>query len=98
MQYKSINEQNEMIISILKSNQELMAILDYVEKLKLPNFYIAAGSIFQTVWNYYDDKPLNYGIKDIDVIYFDKSDLSVDKDIEYYEKIKRYSDSMGYHQ
>lgn len=97
MQYKTINEQNEMIISILKSNQELMAILDYVEKLKLPNFYIAAGSIFQTVWNYYDDKPLNYGIKDIDVIYFDKSDLSVDKDIEYYEKIKRYSDSMGYH-
>ena len=95
MQYKSLQEQNDTIISILKENKELMLILDYVDKLDLPNYYIAAGSIFQTVWNYYDKKPLNYGIKDIDVIYFDKSDLSVEKDIEYYEKIKEYSDRIG---
>lgn len=96
MQYKSIKEQNEMIISILKQNKELMSILTYVEKLKLPNFYISAGSIFQTVWNYYDNKPLNYGIKDIDIIYFNKNDLSVDTDLNYYKKIKEYSDKQKY--
>ena len=53
-----------------------MKILDYVSELKLPNFYIAAGSIFQTIWNYYDNRDLNFGIKDIDVIYYDASDLS----------------------
>ena len=53
------------MISILKKNNELMEILDYVETLKLPNFYIAAGSVFQTVWNYYDKKDFNYNIKDI---------------------------------
>ena len=95
MQYKFLKEQNDKIISILKENKELMLILDYVDKLDLPNYYIAAGSIFQTVWNYYDKKPLNYGIKDIDVIYFDKSNLSVEKDIKYYEKIKEYSDQIG---
>lgn len=96
MQYKSIKEQNEMIIPILKQNKELMSILTYVEKLKLPNFYISAGSIFQTVWNYYDNKPLNYGIKDIDVIYFNKNDLSVDTDLMYYNKIKEFSDKQKY--
>ena len=96
MQYNSLEEQNNIVISILKENKELMSILDYVEKLNLPNFYIAAGSIFQTIWNYYDNKPLNYGIKDIDIIYFDKNDLSVEKDIQYFEKIKCYSDSKGF--
>lgn len=76
MQYKSLNEQNEIFVSILKQNTDLMIILDYISKLKLPNFYIAAGSIFQTIWNYYDDKPLNYGIKDIDIIYYDSNNIS----------------------
>lgn len=96
MQYKSIKEQNEIIISILKRNKELMSILTYVEKLKLPNFYISAGSIFQTVWNYYDNKPLNYGIKDIDIIYFNKKDLSVDTDLMYYRKVKEFADKQKY--
>lgn len=90
MQYKSINNQLDTLIYILKKNKELMEILDYIAELKLPNFYIAAGSIFQTVWNYYDGKELNYGIKDIDVIYFDNSDIRVEKDLEYYNIIKNY--------
>ena len=73
-----------------------MSILTYVEKLKLPNFYISAGSIFQTVWNYYDNKPLNYGIKDIDIIYFNKKDLSVDTDLMYYRKVKAFADKQKY--
>lgn len=44
-----------------------MAVLDYIAKRELPNFYIAAGSVFQTICNYYDEKDLNFGIKDIDV-------------------------------
>ena len=56
MQYKSLYEQNEEMITILKMNNNLMDILNYIETLKLPNFYIAAGSVFQTVWNYFDKK------------------------------------------
>jgi len=37
-----------------------MDILNYIETLQLPNYYIAAGSIFQTVWNYYDKKALSW--------------------------------------
>lgn len=78
MRYKSIYEQNEMVISILKQNKDLMVILDYIYELDLANFYIAAGCIFQTIWNYYDGKPLNYGIKDIDVIYYDENNICKD--------------------
>lgn len=94
MEYKSIFEQNEKFIEIIKQNKELMLILNYISELNLPNFYIAAGSIFQTIWNYYENKPLNYGIKDIDVIYYDKNNLSKedeqvleDKIVEYFKKL-----------
>lgn len=95
MRYKNIYEQNKTFISILKQNKELMAILDYVSKLKLPNFYIAAGSIFQTIWNYYDGKDLNFGIKDVDIIYYDATNLDVEKDLEYYNIINEYAKSKG---
>ena len=49
MQYKSLYEQNEKMISILKKNTYLMDVLYYIEKLQLPNYYIDAGFIFQTV-------------------------------------------------
>lgn len=87
MQYKSLNEQNEIFVSILKQNTELMMILEYISKLKLPNFYIAAGSVFQTIWNYYDTKPLNYGIKDIDIIYYDSNNISKETEQQLENKI-----------
>ncbi len=91
-----MEEQIKNAISILEKNTELMDILDYIYKLKLPNYYIAAGSVFQTIWNYYDKKPLNYGISDIDIIYYNKDNLSVDMDIYYYNLIKDYCMKKGY--
>lgn len=87
MKHKTIKEQNETFISILKQNKDLMTILDYIEELNLPNFYIAAGSVFQTIWNYYDNKPLNYKIKDIDIIYYDTNNTSKETEKELEDKI-----------
>lgn len=97
MHYKNLEEQNHKFIEIIHQNQDLMEILDYIDTLHLPNYYIAAGSIFQTIWNYYDHKSLNTGIKDIDVIYYDKNDIALEKDLEYYEKIKEYIESKNMH-
>lgn len=90
MEYKSISEQNDIFISILKKNTDLMTILDYIYELNLPNFYIAAGSVFQTIWNYYDDKPINYGIKDIDIIYYDSSKLTKEDEKKLENKIIKH--------
>lgn len=96
MKHKSLNDQLETLITILEKNNELMDILNYIDSLKLPNYYIAAGSVFQTIWNYYDNNDLNYNIKDIDVIYYDDNDLSVETDIKYYDLINDYCKSKNY--
>lgn len=97
MEYKSIQEQNEIFISIIKHNNDLMTILDYIETLNLPNFYIAAGSLFQTIWNYYDGKDLNYNIKDIDIIYYDSNDLSLEAEKDLENKIiNHFKDKLNY--
>jgi len=85
--YKSISEQNETFISIIKQNKDLMEILDYIVELNLSNFYIAAGSIFQTIWNYYDNKPLNHGIKDIDIIYYDSNNIKKEDEQQIEDEI-----------
>ena len=70
MENQCLNLQLSTFIFILEKNKQLMMVLDYISNLSLPNFYIAAGSVFQTIWNYYDGNDLNCGIKDIDVIYY----------------------------
>lgn len=35
MQYKNMNDQLDMMISILEKNKELMEMLDYIYELKL---------------------------------------------------------------
>ena len=96
MKNKCIFEQYNNAIEIIKKNKELMDILNYISKLNMQNYYIAAGSVFQTIWNFYDGKDLNYNIKDIDVIYFNGSDISVSKDLEYYDLINKYCKENGY--
>ncbi|MDN5474708.1 MAG: nucleotidyltransferase family protein, partial [Lactococcus lactis] len=64
-------------LKILKKNSELMFILDEVSVLNLPNYYLAAGSVFQTVWNYSEGIILLTGFHDIDIVYFDK-EISAD--------------------
>ncbi len=95
MRYQCLAKQNKEFVSILKRNKDLMKILDYISELKLPNFYIAAGSIFQTIWNYYDKKPLNYGIKDIDIIYYDSENISKNYEEELERKITEYFKSIN---
>ena len=95
MRYKSINEQNETFIKIIKQNSDLVTILDYIYELKLPNYYIAAGSVFQTIWNYYDNKPLNFGIKDIDIIYYDPINLSKESEQKLEKTIEDYLKKAG---
>ena len=93
MQYSCIDKQLEELIFILKKNHPLMEMLEYIAELRLPNFYIAAGCVFQTVWNYQDGRDLNYEVKDLDVIYYHPEDLSIDTDMKYYEMIQEYARS-----
>lgn len=62
--------------TILRANPTLDAILDRADQLGLPDWYVGAGCIAQTVWNHLHGFDPRHGIKDYDVVYFDRSDLS----------------------
>ncbi len=76
---KSLNEQLIIFEKILSTNNDLMIVLERLSKSNLKNYYVGAGAINQTVFNYYHGFDSNYGIKDYDIVYFDK-DLSYEKE------------------
>jgi hypothetical protein len=52
------------------------AILSRWDRLDLPDSWLVAGCLFQTVWNIQAGWRPESGIKDYDIFYFDPSDLS----------------------
>ena len=68
---QSLTKQIEILLNILKTNTELMNILEKARELEAPNWYIGAGAIAQTVWNYFHQFQSTQGIKDYDLVYFD---------------------------
>ncbi len=66
----------ERLRAIVRADENLMAFLAAARALRLPQWRLAAGCVYQTVWNALSGKPAGTGIKDYDVVYFDASDLS----------------------
>jgi len=64
------------LIQTIKANKELMRVLDILDENQFQEYYIGAGAIVQNIWNKATEKPINYGVTDIDIIYFDSKDLS----------------------
>jgi hypothetical protein len=63
------------LIEALAANEVLWESLRRLPTLDLPDWYLGAGCVAQTVWNLAHGKPLNEDILDYDLVYFDP-DLS----------------------
>jgi hypothetical protein len=73
-----VDEQLRAFERMVVRNRMVAAILERAERLGLPQWYLAAGCLFQTVWNLLHGFPVTHAIRDYDVFYFDASDLSWD--------------------
>jgi uncharacterized protein len=62
--------------AIVRQNRINAALLDRLPALDLPDCWLVAGCLFQTVWNIQTGRPPQENISDYDVFYFDRSDLS----------------------
>lgn len=69
-------ENTERLLRIVEKSPILMQVFEHVKELGLETYYVGAGCIVQTVWNDLTNRPLNYGISDIDIVYFNDTDLS----------------------
>src|SRR3954453_9077619 len=68
-------ESSAFIAQVLR-NPANAAILDRWDALLLPDGWLVAGCLFQTVWNLRAGRPPPDGIKDHAIFYFDAGDLS----------------------
>jgi uncharacterized protein len=69
-------QQREHLASILLADPLVSEALRRADRLDLPDWWIVSGALYNTVWNHLTGKPSGYGIKDVDLFYFDGSDLS----------------------
>ena len=71
-----LDEQLAGLRALLTRNPTLVEVLTRAAVLALPDWYLVAGCLYQTVWNVVTGQPPESGILDYDLAYFDSSDLS----------------------
>jgi hypothetical protein len=62
--------------AIVRSDDDLIRLLGRLRTIRLPQWRLVAGCLYQTVWNVLTGRPRGTGILDYDFIYFDGDDLS----------------------
>ncbi|MCC8977518.1 nucleotidyltransferase family protein [Bradyrhizobium acaciae] len=62
---------SEQFLTAALRNPVNRAIVDELDRLGLPDAWLVAGCLVQSVWNVLTKRPLDHGINDYDVFYFD---------------------------
>ncbi|GAA4501350.1 nucleotidyltransferase family protein [Gluconacetobacter tumulicola] len=63
--------------------------LSYIwEQIELDNCWLVAGCLAQTIWNNHFGLPVNHGISDLDIVYFDADDTSALSEQRNAERIR----------
>lgn len=78
------------LIRIVELNEVLMQVFDALDQIGLKNYYIGAGAVVQSVWNVLAGFPIDYGISDIDVVYFDDQHLEDGHEQELKRKLEKF--------
>ena len=84
----SESELHERLTAILRAMPPLMQVLSVARGLCLPDWLVFSGAVYQPVLNHLTGRPLDYGIKDYDLGYFDASDLSYDAEDAVIRRVK----------
>ncbi len=65
-----------LFVDIVTADETIRALTDRLAELELPDCYVTAGCLCQTVWNRICGFPPTQGIIDYDIFYCDLNDLS----------------------
>lgn len=71
-----MDRERERFVELVLCNKVNQAVLERSPDLGVPDWWLVAGAVFQTVWNMLDGRDPAAGIRDYDVFYFDPTDLS----------------------
>jgi hypothetical protein len=73
---------------IVRASPILGPILTQWTSIALPDCWLVAGAVAQTVWNEAFGHAPGHGLSDVDLIYFDATDLSEDSETRHAERIR----------
>jgi len=85
---ESEKELRERLTAILRATPPLMWVLAVARHLCLPDWLVFSGAVYQPVLNHLTGRPLDHGIKDYDLAYFDASDLSYEAEDAVIRRVK----------
>lgn len=86
---KPIQQQISHLVEIAYKNPHIKIILDSNPFPDYNNWYLGAGCICQSVWNYLSEEEITNGIKDYDLVYCDAQDISREGEAEQQERVKK---------
>ena len=79
--------------AIIQNDQEMLRILKIVQSLNLPDWWICAGFIRNKIWDVLHGYPSDTPLNDIDIIYFDPVDTSIETEENLNKKCWEKQDS-----
>src|SRR5215813_5194093 len=82
------NELRYRLSKIVRATAPLVQVLTVAHRLRLPDWLGFSGAGYQPVLNHLTGRPLDYGIKDYDLAYFDASDLSYESEDVVIRRVK----------
>lgn len=83
-----MHSQYQRFEAIERRSPIVAKVLDRWEEIALPDCWLAAGALAQTVWNQAFGLPPTHGISDIDLVYFDGDDLSEATEAHHANRIR----------
>ncbi|KAJ2972825.1 hypothetical protein NQ176_g6936 [Zarea fungicola] len=89
-----LDQQLTHLRTILSTNKTLVEVLERSATLNMPNWYLAAGAVSQTIWNHMSGMAPDTGISDYDIVYHDAGDLSWDAEDKYIQRAKSLFEDM----
>jgi hypothetical protein len=82
-------EKEKELIKIILKNKNIKDMLDAELFPDNISWYLSAGCIHQTVWNYLTGRDLEKNIKDYDLIYYDPRDLTKESEKKEASRINK---------
>ncbi|RVD17729.1 nucleotidyltransferase family protein [Mesorhizobium sp. M4B.F.Ca.ET.017.02.2.1] len=87
-------EQRLAFLGIIATDPLIGETLARVRDLALPDWLVVSGALYNSVWNHLTGKPPGYGIKDVDLFYFDDADLSYEAEDAVIRRAARHFDGL----
>jgi len=86
----------ERLIEIMLINPRTVIDLETVKSLELKNWFIAAGYVRNQVWDHLHNNKETLIFEDVDIIYYDSSDITEETDKKYEEQLRAKNSNLNW--